>query len=237
MQLREANPIPKTIDVEKRQITFLASNADLDRQDEKILPTAYEKSLPGFMKNPVILAGHKSRLDNGEPSVVGKAVKIWTTKDGLFVTVQFAETELAQDYWQLYRDGFMKAVSVGFIGKKSHSQVEDGETGLVHDEVELLEVSLVAIPANRAALAKSKAAKLAFVEGKKQERFEEQYLNEVRAEYAAQGRDFDVECLEFAEYLLRCDWENGDPFLPPDDSESKNDNEPDYANKFRKDSA
>jgi HK97 family phage prohead protease len=210
------------IDAEKRQIRFLASTPDVDRDGDRILPTAFEKHLPGFMQNPVFLAGHQHKLSDGTPSVIGKIVRAWVdAKVGLWIIVEFATSELAEKYWQLYREGFMRAVSVGFVLLKSHLENINGENVQTFDEVELIEVSGVAVPSNRGALARSKANKLAFVEEKKDEKI----LEEIRQDYARQGRDFDAECQEFADLIMSGDFGLGEI---PDRKET------DYANLVRR---
>jgi HK97 family phage prohead protease len=204
--VKEFSTKSAAIDAEKRQIRFLASTPDVDRDGERILPSAFEKSIPGFMQNPCFLACHKHRLDNGEPPVIGAVRRAWVEeKVGLWAVVEFATSELGEKYWRLYRDGFMKAVSVGVILIKAHTEIINGVNVQVFDEVEWIELSACAIPSNRGALARSKANKLAFVEAKRDEKI----LEEIREDYARQGRDFDIECEEFGELLLTGDFNNG----------------------------
>jgi len=207
MLVKEFASKSSVIDVEKRQVRFLASTPDVDRDGERILPTAFEKRLPIFMQNPVFCPSHKHRLDNGDPPVIGKIIRAWVdAKIGLWIIVEFATSELGEKYWQLYRDGFMKAVSVGFIPMESHTENINGEQVKTFDEVELIEVSAVAIPSNRGALARSKANKLAFVESKR----EEKILEETKAEFTQAGRDFDAEAENFCELLLTADLNGGE---------------------------
>ncbi|MGD0077214.1 MAG: HK97 family phage prohead protease [Sedimentisphaerales bacterium] len=222
MLVKEFTSKSAVIDTEKRQIRFLASTPDIDRDRERILPSAFEKSLPGFMQNPVFLACHQHHLDGGEPPVIGKIIRAWIDeKVGLWIIVEFAKSELGEKYWQLYRDGFMKAVSVGFIPLKRHDEFIEGEDVRTFDEVELIEISACAVPSNRGALARSKANKLKFVEAKRDEKI----LEEIKAEYARQGRDFDAECEEFAEIVMTMDLNGGEV---PDRKEI------DYANLVRR---
>ena len=156
-----------TIDIEKRQIRFLASTPDMDRDGEIIRPSAFKNSIPGFMKNSVFLACHHHRLDSGEPPVIGKVVSAWVEEEvGLWAVVQFAESELAERYWNLYRGGYMKAVSVGVIVLKSHTEIINGKQVPIFDEVEWIELSACAVPANRSALSRSKQRKLDFIADK-----------------------------------------------------------------------
>ena len=155
------------IDDKKGKFASLLSTPDIDRDGERILPSAFEKRLPIFMQNPVFLACHQSPARQWGPFGNRQSCSGWIEPTvGLWAIVQFAESELAEKYWQLYRDGFMKAVSVGFIPIKSHEEIIGGKRVLTFDEVEWIELSACAMPSNRGALARSKANKLAFVEAK-----------------------------------------------------------------------
>jgi HK97 family phage prohead protease len=181
----------KAVDVEKRQIRVLASTGDLDRDGERILPEAFKNSLDIFKSNPVILAAHQHRLDDGSPSVVGRAVDVWIDKTGLWCIIEFAKTKLAEEYWLLYSGGFMKAVSIGFVPLAWSDTNENGKSVRIFSAVELFEISLVAVPANRAALSKSKQGKVDWLTDKK-------ILDEIKK----QNPDFNEDCNEFAEFLL-----------------------------------
>jgi len=106
-----------------------------------------------FMNNPVLLAQHKH-----DEAPIGKITDIWEEiidgKRALIGRAQFAvnEYELAKTYFNLYKGGFMNAVSIGFIPQRG-DMVEN--TFVLYDS-ELLELSCVSIPANQLALAKSK---------------------------------------------------------------------------------
>ena len=181
----------KAVDVEKRQIRVLASTGDLDRDNERILPEAFKNRLSIYLTNPVILAGHQHRLDDGTPPVVGRAVSVWIDKTGLWCIIEFAKTPLAEQYWQLYSGGFMKAVSIGFAPLAWSDSSENGKGVRIFTEVELFEISLVAIPANPAALSKSKQGKVDWLTDKK-------ILDEIKK----QNPDFEKDSNEFAEALL-----------------------------------
>jgi HK97 family phage prohead protease len=189
----------KSIDIEKRQVRVLASSDNLDRYEERMLPSAFKNHLGLYRSNPVVLAAHQHKLGDGKPPVIGKTVKIWIDRKGLWAVIEFARTALAEEYWQLYRDGYMKAVSVGFrpIPNGSHYETEaGGRRILVWDEVELLEISCCAVPANPQALVRSKQQKQDFVNAKKQDRRRE-YLQSL----GVNPDTFDAECEEFAEAI------------------------------------
>ena len=192
----------KSVTREDRTLDVVASTGDIDRDGEIILPSAFTKNLESFRTNPCILACHQHRLESGESPVIGSAIpeSIVISDKDLRFKMRFAETDLAENYWKLYRDGHMKAFSVGYMALKGEvREIESGRV-FVHTEVELLEVSAVPVPSNRAALARSK--RLGWIEAKKDQREEEKMVAEIRAEYAEQGRDFDQENNEFAEALL-----------------------------------
>lgn len=106
-----------------------------------------------FMMNPVVLPSH----DHNAKSV-GKVIAITREiidgKKALVGRVQFAvkEYDLAETYWNLYKGGFMSAVSIGFIPESG--EMVNGVFILRGSNI--LELSLVSIPANQLALAKSK---------------------------------------------------------------------------------
>lgn len=135
----------KGIDEKEKTITAYISTSKKDRMGESL--KAKGADLKPFRKNPVVLFGHKY----DEPPV---AKALWTKSDdkGLLSKMQFAETQFAQEIFELYKGGFMNAFSVGFLPKKW----EDGD-GIkqpfrTYTEWELLEYSAVPVPANPEAL-------------------------------------------------------------------------------------
>lgn len=184
--------VVKSINQEKRQITAIASTESLDRDGEIILPSAFKNSLPAYMKNPVILACHHHRLQDGKSPVVGKAVRAWIEKKSLFVIIEFAETELAKEYWHLYSNKYQRALSVGFRPKQWEDELRGGQRVRVYKEVELLEISCVPIGSNPDALSRSAKRKRDFVASKRADT-EDAILAELRRE----DPDFDKKADEF----------------------------------------
>lgn len=157
-EVRGVNP-------QNRTVTALVSTPNVDRYDEIILPEAFKKWLPTFMKNPVLLAGHASRGESGEPTVIGHWIDLDITREGLVGTCRFLEgDELAEKWWQRFVQKAVRAFSVGFICVQHEMrdvEMPDGRVRRlrVHTEVELVEISAVAIPANRESLVKSLMAR------------------------------------------------------------------------------
>ncbi len=163
----------KSVDQEKRQITAVAPTGEKDRDGQIILPSAFKKCLPGYMKNPVILAGHQHKLADGRSPVVGRTIKAWIDKQGLHVIIEFTKTDLAQEYWELYRDKFQRALSVGFRATKWEQELIDGKRVPVCREVDdLYEISCVPVGSNRESLSRSAKRKREFVANKRAEQIE-----------------------------------------------------------------
>lgn len=133
---------------ESNKYWIVASTADMDRDGEVILPTAF-KNLDAYLKtNPVVLFAHNRHLPP-----IGKAVNGRITDNALGLEIVFADTELGREVKYLYENGFMNAFSVGFIPKAHEIKTADnGSSYVVFTDVELLEVSAVPVPANAAAV-------------------------------------------------------------------------------------
>lgn len=145
----------KSIDEEKRQATFVISTDEIDRMYE-IVEQSWE--LENYKKNPIVLFGH----DQSKPGyVVGCATEIHSDKEGdkniTIGTVQFAEEGTSSDadtVWKLVKQGILRTVSVGFIPHTFKAlKNEDGSETTVLADNELLEFSIVPIPANPSAVA------------------------------------------------------------------------------------
>jgi HK97 family phage prohead protease len=144
----------RVIDQANRTITARIMTMEMDRHGTVIPPSSIRKTLKDYLKNPVVLASH-DHYGDANPPVVARVVGIEIKDDYAEATIQFATTPLADQYWTLYRDGFMRGFSIGFrVVKRSRKPREDG-TGEyeVFEEIELFEVSCVAIPSNKGALA------------------------------------------------------------------------------------
>ena len=140
---------------EPRSLTFTASTERVARDGDIIRAAGWE--LDEFEKNPVFLWAHNS----SEPPI-GKVTatrKVAGEDPRLEIDVEFAEHEMAETVYKLYRDGFMSAVSVGFFIRE-YDKPNDGdreglglgEWGVVITSAELLEVSAVPVPSDPGAL-------------------------------------------------------------------------------------
>jgi hypothetical protein len=149
---------------EQRSLLAWASTRALDRHRDIIEPRSFEEHLPHYRQNPIVLAAHThAGFDAAEPTVIGKSLKeeIFPRK-GLLFEPQFTDaTELGEKYWRLYRDKVMQAWSVGIIphewerGKSTSDDEGPPPFRYRFTKVELIEISAVAVPANREALSKA----------------------------------------------------------------------------------
>lgn len=119
---------------------FIASTASVDRQGDSIDQSGWE--LDNYLKNPVILFAH-----NYSELPIAKAIDVIKADSALIIKIQFASEEAnpkAQQIKRLVDEGILNTTSVGFIQKERN--------GNIITRAELLEVSIVPVPANQDAL-------------------------------------------------------------------------------------
>jgi len=143
----------------KAIVDYIASDDSEDRYGSVIDPQGWETE--AFLRGggPILWA------HNHTIPPVGKTLSLTKTKSALRVRVQFAveQSPFAREVFALVRDGYCPGVSVGFLPKTSApyvSQTVPRGEDTKYTRAELLEISVVPIPANRNAL------KLAFASGK-----------------------------------------------------------------------
>ena len=134
-------------------VSFVASTANPDRYGDVINQRGW--SLAKYRKNPVILLNHNANqlpIGRGEVDVI----------DGqLMVDIEFDMGDpIAAEVARKTKEGFMGAVSVGFnpIESTPRSMLSKddphyGQRGEYFERAELLEISIVTIPANGEAVA------------------------------------------------------------------------------------
>jgi HK97 family phage prohead protease len=158
------------IDPVSRTVEAVVSTPNLDRYDEVVEPEAFRRWLPNFMRNPILCAGHQYIGPAGEPTVIGHWTNLDITAEGLIGRAQFmTDDELAEKWWQRFRQGSVRAFSVGWMTHAYEMRtIEDRgqkRSLRVFTEVELLEISAVAIPANRESLVRAAAASMRRFDG------------------------------------------------------------------------
>lgn len=123
-------------------IQGMASTIDKDRVGDIIEASAWTKGgLDNYLNNPVILFNH----DYDKP--IGRAVSLGTNDKGLQLKAKIAKS--AGHVGELIKEGVLGAFSVGFMVRDA--EYDEKTDGYRIKDAELLEVSVVTVPANQAA--------------------------------------------------------------------------------------
>lgn len=146
---------------EGRVVRFVASDETPDRVGDVIEVAGW--NLTNYKANPVVLWGH----DSNDRPPIGRAVNVRrgvgpSGRAALLASIEFAPAEaheFADSVYQLTKAGYLNAVSVGFM-PRSTKDITDKERqelgmpnyGLYYDSADLLEISVVSVPANPSAL-------------------------------------------------------------------------------------
>lgn len=135
---------------EDRPLTVVASDESEDRLGDVVRADGWE--LGAYKRNPVFLWAHDYTR-----TPIGRST--WVEVEGarLLATLEFAPTDFAREVETLYRQRFLRAVSVGFRAKAFSFRRGSGGAveGVEYTRQELLELSAVPVPANPRALAKA----------------------------------------------------------------------------------
>ncbi|WP_210526370.1 HK97 family phage prohead protease [Rubellimicrobium arenae] len=132
-------------------LTFVLSDGTVDRYGDVIEPEGWD--LRWFKRNPIALFGH----DNAFP--IGNWANVRIESGKLLGQLKLADegtSDRIDELIRLVRQKILKAVSVGFKPIE-YEPLANGKGGLRYLKQELLETSLVTIPANPAALAVARA--------------------------------------------------------------------------------
>lgn len=136
-------------------LKFIMSTARRDRADDVVQVAGWNTS--DFEKNPVMLWAH----DYSAMSV-GRIGKVLRSSEALLgEDVTFPERDLYEFGWltgQMYRRGFLNAVSVGF--QPDEWKYSEEGNGIIFVAQSLLELSAVPVPMNPDALQGAKSAGL-----------------------------------------------------------------------------
>jgi len=130
-----------------RRATFVASTADVVRDGLRVLAEGWD--VRHFRRNPVLLWAHDSR---GLP--IGRVTEIGVRNGELIAEVEAPPEgayEFADTVWRFIKRGLLNAVSVGF------RPTEVSKDGSTITKAELLELSVVPVPADPNALAVARA--------------------------------------------------------------------------------
>jgi HK97 family phage major capsid protein/HK97 family phage prohead protease len=135
-------------------LEFVLSDETPDRMDDVIMSDGWD--LANFNKNPIALFGHQSSFPIGKwknVRVVDKQLR------GFLELAPEGTSERIDEIRRLVDADILRAVSVGFRPKESKPRAES-DWGLFFTKSELVETSLVSVPANPNALAVAKSLKI-----------------------------------------------------------------------------
>jgi len=153
----------KEVADQDRVLSFVGTSAIRDRTGDELTVGGW--NFKHYKRNPVVMFGH-----DYHSLPVGRTTKIHKDNDKWVFDVEFATEEdnpLAQKVFNLCKKGFLRGVSVGFRSLKSEwidpdgddeleqkraKEEPDAKLGKRFTKKELLELSVVPIPANPEAL-------------------------------------------------------------------------------------
>jgi HK97 family phage prohead protease len=145
---------------DSRTATFVFSDESVDRYGDVIFARGWD--LANFNANPVALFGHDS---GSVENVIGKAKNVRVEGSRLIGDIEFMGADVnpnAEAVYQMVKGGFLKTVSVGFQPIEWElAKDKNRPQGVNFKKQELLEISIVPIPANPNALVQAKAAGIA----------------------------------------------------------------------------
>lgn len=128
------------------QVEVVVSNSSLDRHGEKIVMEGID--LKQIKRNPVVLYGH-----DYDSLPIGKITKLWKDGGNLMARIQLAVNEypFAKTVYDLITGGYLNAVSIGGVVQQWSADY------LTIEKMEMVELSVVPVGANRDALVAAKS--------------------------------------------------------------------------------
>ena len=148
-----ATVVDKADGSEDRVARFTITTDDVDRENDVISADGWKTDNFIAAKGPVLWAH-----DYRQPPV-GRTLRLAQAPHGLSADVQFADAEtygFADTVYRLVKGGFLSATSVGFRTLKW--EYDEVRGGINFKEQELLEFSIVPVPANPHCLIEARGA-------------------------------------------------------------------------------
>jgi HK97 family phage prohead protease len=138
----------QTVDLGPRQIRVICSTGEVDRTGEQVVQSGID--LSGFKANPIILWQH----DPEHP--IGRASNFVQLPDALQMDIEFAPegvSKKADEICGLVKAGVLNTVSIGFdpIETEAMNPAQAGKRNAPQRylKIDLMETSIVSIPANK----------------------------------------------------------------------------------------
>lgn len=126
------------------KIKWFASTPDVDRRNDVVLPWAFDNSIKTYMENPVVL------LQHDEDKWIWKTIDYALSNDWLEI-----EAEISNDIDNVFKwisDWILKGFSIWYIAKKWSYFVDEDKEIRQLEELDLVEISVVSVPANPSSL-------------------------------------------------------------------------------------
>jgi HK97 family phage prohead protease len=147
----------KGADDASRIITGIASTGEIDRMGDIVSPDG------ATWKTPIpLLDGHDYSR------VIGSVTSLKRTPKGVAFSARVAKVDTPatlrdrlDEVWSLIRQKLLRTVSIGFKPTQWRAR-EGGQGGLVFEKFEILELSVVAVPANPGAVIQEVAEAAAY---------------------------------------------------------------------------
>lgn len=142
------NKIKGFLERKDNEIVGIASSESGDRDGEIIRQEGWD--LKNFEMNPVLLASH-----NYHEFPIGRVTELKIEGGRLYFKAIFSEaTQKAREAYAMVKEGVLNTFSVGFIPRQY-----DANDSSIITRAELLEISLVSVPANAEAIVIAKGMK------------------------------------------------------------------------------
>lgn len=140
---------------DSRVLNFTISTAAVDRSGDTVAVDGWSTS--EFRKNPVVLWAH-----DYTSLPVARSLNEWVEGKALKAKAEFTPVGMARfndTVFDMYKQGFLSAVSVGFLPTKwAWTEEANRKYGIDFMEQSLLEFSAVPVPANPEALIEARSA-------------------------------------------------------------------------------
>lgn len=165
---------PLSIDTTNHRVKALVSSGEVTRNGTICLNSAFDLHLGPFLANPVFLLDHASEGSPSGVPILGRILSVETSPQGVVAEFQYAydQNPRARVMFDMIAGGFAPAFSIGFVPIKTvraasppaekaalpayaRAALDSGAASEVYSEVELWEISQVAIGADRLALVQS----------------------------------------------------------------------------------
>ena len=139
----------KVADKKERIIEGFFTTTEVDRGGDVSLTSAFEKTMPEYMKNPILTYMHQ--LDK----VMGKVLDYKVIEGtGIWIKAQVARGVkwVDEEVWPLMEQGIVKGFSYGYSTKDEERGAIEGKEVNFLKEVDLYEIAIATLPMNGNAL-------------------------------------------------------------------------------------